>query len=115
MSRPPNITRRKYTLNKFEVKPFSETMFDVYYSKQKIGWFSRKSDIITTSNSGKNQYIFLKDGHQVIGTISFEFNIETDKWKIGYIKLRIVPDRILSIRKVLFEKFIDDSTFPEMF
>lgn len=114
MGRPTKITRRKYTLNKFEVRPYSETMFDLYYSKQKIGWFSRKSDVITTSNSGKNQYIFLKDVKQVIGTILFTFNDKTDKWKIGYVKLKIVPEKILSIRTVLFEKVID-LTVPEEF
>ena len=116
---PLQISYKKYALNKFEVKPYSETesLFSLYYLNQKIGFFSRTTDLITTNCNGKNKYFFIRhiynpqiyplpshEHNEVIGTISFEFGDKSKKWKIGYVKLTSIPEQFLFDRKVLFEK-----------
>lgn len=102
---PFYIAHKKYVLNKFKIRPCSKGEFlCLCYLEQKIGYFSRITDIVTTNCNGKNKYFFIKHEDGVIGTISFEFNDKNKRWKIGYVKLTAMPEQFIFIRKVLFEK-----------
>lgn len=104
---------KKYTLKKFNVKPlYSNCQFEllsVNFLENEIGYFNITNPI-TINNNGKNKFFFIKNhksnDNEVMGTIAFKFNTNTEKWKIDYVALKVVPNVLLSSKKVLTEKWM---------